>query len=576
MKILINGIEVSPRNIDEIGFKSEFSNSIDLSDRDGRLLSLNVDSLTLPNEYKDIINNWVAQNGMFQGIPVQIQLGNQTLEYYVDLTENTKFRDYDVDVKIKRRKSFDNFNENSRGASFEFLAFKGVQFNTFDIPYIIVPPNQVEMGITLSLSTFVMAKATIEAIRDTASSVSSTITGAIPAVGVGVVSVVGSILYAILKIAFQIAYLIALIIALKKLADQLAELIFPKVRNFKGCKVKDLIEKGCNYYGYTLSSNLLDELPGLTILPVPLVKEKYKGFKSIFNYIQNDLNFAFTKGYPTANDTTPTLWSLIEAVETTFNAETRIVNGVVRIEKKGFFKNQASINIAQSLTLQDKREDEYILNTYDSWKRYYLHYQPDYSDTFTIDNFDNTDIEYSNEATNVVNTDLVTIKGLQDRNIPFALGTRKNELNWIEKRCKDLFKLIDKIASTSLQAKVDARKGVLVVSNQYFGVSKLLYTVNGKQPSNYADYISPTALWNKYHYLNKLQENSYKIKESVKILMNDELFVSLLDNNWVQIDGKNCEIVSMDYKPRQSYATITYREPFDYVSANISTVLING
>lgn len=576
MKILINGIEVNPRNINEIGFKSEFSNSIDLSDRDGRLLSLNVDSLVLPNEAKDIILNWKDINGMFQGIPVQIQLGNQTLEYYVDLTENTKFRDYDVEVKIKRRKSFDNFNENSRGASFEYLAYKGVNFNSFDIPYIIVPPNQVEMGITLSLSTFVMAKATIEAIRDTSSSVSSTITGAIPAVGVGVVSVVGSITYAILKIAFQLAYLIALIIALKKLADQLAELIFPKVRNFKGAKVKDLIEKGCNYYGYTLSSNLLDSLPGLTILPVPLVKEKYKGFKSVFNYIQNDLNFAFTKGYPTANDTTSTLWQLIEAVETTFNAETRIVNGVVRIEKKGFFKQYATINLEQPLTSQDKRENEFILNTSDAWKRYYLHYQPDYADINTLDNFDNTDIEYSNEATNVVNTDLVTIKGLQDRNIPFALGTRKNEFNWVEKRCIDLFKLIDKIANTSLVAKANNKIGSLVVSNQFFSTTKLLYTVNGKQPSNFSDYISPTALWNNYHYLNKLQENCYKIKESVKILMNDDLFVSLLDNNWVQIDGKTCEIVSMEYKPKASYATITYREPFDYVSANISTVLING
>jgi hypothetical protein len=575
MRHFLNGIEVSPRNIDSIGFSSKFDDSITIGG-DNRELSINVDTIVLPNEARDIINNWVAQNGIFQGIPYQLQLSTGlTVEYYGDLVDSALYKDRDITLKLKRRKAFDNFFENAQSTTFELLKAKGVNFNSFNIPYIIVPPNQVEIGIVLSLSAFVMTKATIEAITKTAELVVELIGHLTPLVGVGVVIQVSNIIATLIKLTLQLAYTIALIIALKKLLDQLRELIFPKVRNFLGCKVKELISKGCNQLGYTFESTLLDSLSGLTILPVPLVKEKHKGFKSIFDHIQNDLNFAFTKGYPTAQDTTPTLWSLIEAVETTFNAKTRVVNGVVRTELKTYWEGTTTNQIESSLVLQNERQDKYILNTADVWKRYYLHYQPDYSDINTLDNFEYNDAEYSTEPLNVVNSDLITIKGLQDRSIPFALGTRKEKLNYVESLTKKLLKVIDSLAGTSFASQIDKRVGVLVVSQQFYSVTKLMYTVNGKQPSNYSNFLSPTKLWENYHYLNQIQINGYKIKESVKFLMNDEKFVNLLNNNWVDIDGVKCEIISMEYIDRDSYALITYKEPFDYASMHVKTIKVD-
>ena len=578
MRHFLNGEEITPRDIELIGFKSNWSESISLEDRDGRELALNVDAVTLPLRGRDIINEWVSTNGVFQGIPYQIKLNDTTfVDYYVDLVDpSTKFRDYDITVKIKRRKSQDNFFELAQGASFESLAFKGVDFSKFDVPYIIITQNSMEVGVTLSLSIFVMGKAIAEGIHKTAELVAEVVQSFVPSVGLGVVVNIGAIALAIIKLVLQVAYLILLIIATKKLADQLFELIFPRVRNFKATKIKTLIEKSCNHFGYTLSSGLLDGLSGLTILPVPLVPEKYKGFKAFLDYIQNDLNFAYTKGFPTAQDTTPTLWSLIQEIEKIFNAKTRVINGVVQIERRDFFDNNSTAQIPTPLTLQDSRQNEYSLNTFDTWKRYYIHYQPDYADFNTLDNFDNSDIEYSTEPVNVVNTDLVTIKGLQDMSILFALGTRKIDLNWLEKRAKSLFKFIDKLANTSYESLIDDRVGVLVVSNQFYGMSKLLYTVNGKQPTNFTDYISPAALWNNYHNINQIQTNGYKIKESVKILMNENIYVNLLNNNWVEIGGVVCELISLEYKQRDSFATITYKEPFNYANGNVTTLLING
>jgi hypothetical protein len=257
-----------------------------MSDKDHKDLSLNVDTIILPNEGKREVENWLASMGSFAGIPYQVQMSNGTkIDYYVDLTEQPIYKDYEVEVKIKRLKNQDNFYEQAQGTSFDYLAFTNkATFTYIDVPYIIVPQNQIEMGLTLSISLFVMVQTLETAIFKLQELATELVADLIPDTGVGVgaviiVKVVDLIKDAV-KLALQIAYVALLIIAIKKLADQLSELIFPKVRNFKACKVKELIEKSCISFGYTFKSTLLDSLDGLTVLPVPLIKSKYEPNKT--------------------------------------------------------------------------------------------------------------------------------------------------------------------------------------------------------------------------------------------------------------------------------------------------------
>jgi hypothetical protein len=583
MRHFINGVEITPRNIESIGFVSNWTDSTSMSDKDHRDLSLNVDTIILPNEGKREVENWLASMGSFAGIPYQVQLSNGTkIDYYIDLTEQPIYKDYEVEVKIKRLKNQDNFYEKAQGTSFDYLAFsKKAKFNYIDVPYIIIPQNQVEMGLSLSISLFVMVQALETQILKIANLTADLTADLIPDVGVGVGAVVVAkpwdIVKDAVKLALEIAYSILLIIAIKKMTDQLSELIFPKVRNFKACKVKELLSKSCQSFGYTFKSTLLDSLDGLTVLPVPLTKSKYNG-KKLKNYIidftANDLDFAFTKGHPTGSDSVSSVWQLIQAIETTFNAKCRVSNGIVEIEKVDYWKNIATNQITTSLALQDLRQDKYTLNTYESWKRCYIHYQPDYSDYHTLDNFDVTDYEVSTESIQASFND--NIKGIRDINIPFSLGRRKETLNWIEQRAKDLFSVIDSICSTSYTSIIEDRIGVLIIGQQYFVQTKLLYTTNGKQLENYIDKIGAESLWNNYHYLSQIQLNGYKVKESVKILMNDEIFVNLLNNNWANINGKICELLNFEYKDMESFATISYKEPYDYASKFLTTIEING
>lgn len=570
MKHFLNNIEVSPRNVLEIGLQTNYTGQ-------PSLLEIDVDRIILPREAKTIIDNHISAQGLFEGIPYRIELDqNVVLDYYVDLMEETIFRDFEIEVKIKKRKGKDNFFDNAEGLSFELMKAKGVTFNTIDIPYLIVPDNQLEAGISLSLATYVMTKEAIQSTKDLVTATRDLIEALTPNASIPPVPPIGEIISLSLAVVGQLAYTIAVYSALIKLAQQMFELIFPKVRYYKGAKVKELIEKGCNYLGYYLDSTLLNSLDNLTIMPVPLTKQK----KGIFDYIQNDLNFSFTKGYPTAQDTTATLGELIKAVETTFNAKTKVYNGVVEIERRDYWKNLSTNTITPALNIQDDRQNAFTYNTTEAWKRYYLHYRVDYSDVHTLDFYDPTDAEYSTEALNVINQDLVSIKGLNDVAIPFALGVRKNDLNWIEKFAKGFFQVIDSITGlfgggTSLVAKIQNRIGVTQISQQYYSVTKLLWAVNGKQPSGYVDKIKASAIYNNYHKINEIQINGYKIFNEAPVRINSAEFVSLLNNNYAYIGGDLCEILSIQYIDNESKAIISYQQPLNYAQGKVEVLTIN-
>jgi hypothetical protein len=572
MRHFLNEIEITPRNREEIGVISDFTDNPEV-------LKINVDTIILPREAYGIVKDHIATLGLFEGIPYRVQMANGiSLNYYVDLTSAPIFRSYECELKILRRQSADKFFEDANGTSFELMLKKGVVFPRFQVPYLVIKDNQAELAISLALGLYTMTQALISAIKDLATTVSQGVQAGTPSVGAtGPVIGLGDIISYVLNILAQVIYIAALLVAVTNLGLQMFNLIFPKIRYLGACKVKDLIEKGCQYLGFTLDSTLLSST-NFTIVPVPLVR----GRKGIFKFVSDDLVAPFNKGVPSSSDSVSTLGSLITAVETTFNARTKVVDGVVQIERRDFWQDVTSMNVSPAMVIQADRQDEFTYNSEDVWKRYYIHYSLDSMDLNTMDElYDIHDAEFSTEPVNIVNADLVTIKGLQDVSPPFSLGQRKDELNWLEKQAKELFELIDEVSGvfgggTNLAAKIDARVGVMVISQNFFSVTKLLYTVAGKQPANFKTFVSAKSLWDKYHYINQIQLNSWKIKSSVRLRIMEEDFVTLLNNNYAEIDGVNCEILQLEWIDEKSLATITYRIPDNYASGKVTTLTINA
>lgn len=565
MRHFLNGVEVTPRNILSIGVESTFTDRPEW-------LEVDVDKLILPREAVSIIQQHLGTYGPFEGIPyTMVMEGGETLEYYVDLQEDALYRDFEIEVKIKRRGGKDNFFDRAEGTTWELMAAKGVNFEPIDIPYVIIiddpAPALIGLGVAIySISKDVIAQT--EALSQTFTNLIDTLPP-LPAN-------LGQVTTLVIKFVLQAAILALTLVALLKMVQQFFEILFPKIRYLQGHKVKRLLELGCQFLGYQFQSTLLDEISGLTICPVPLVKGK----ESFWDRLQNDLNFAYTKGYPTASDTTPTLESLLTAMEDTFYARTRVRNGVVYLEKRYYWQDLSSQSVLPALNLQDDRQTEFRYNTEDIWRRVYVHYATDFSDLNTLDFFDPTDAEYSTEPVNVGNADLVTIKGLNDVSIPFALAVRKNKLNYLERFARDFFEFIDFVTNafgggTNYSAQIQNRVGVMQLTQQFFSVSKLMYTIGGKQPSTYAEIIKASAIYNNYHRVNEIAVNDYKIFSDVPVRMTPQEFVTLLDNNYVEIGGLVCEILSIKYNDENSLATISYRQPDDWANGKTNVITIN-
>ena len=562
----LNNIEITPRNGLEIGVISDFSGNPEI-------LSLNTDTIILPREGKDIIDQHIASVGVFQAIPYKVTMeGGVTLEYYVDLIEGMKVRQHEIEISIVRRGYLDDFRTQAAGLSFEYMASKGVDFKVRRVPYFIVKDNQLEQTLQLGIVAYIMAKELIQAVKDTANAIADVQMAAIPSFTLAGVPVVntGAIVAASLKAAAQIIYTAAVLVAVIKLGGQLLATLFPPKRNLGGVRFIDLLKEACNFMGYSFQSATIS--PKWVFVGVPLVRDA----DSIFDKVVSAVSPAYNKGYPTASDTTPTLGTFIEALETMFNARLIVRNNQVRLERRDWLNTQAMTNVVPALSLQSQRDDEYsyMTNNGEVWKRYYIHYQTDFTDLHTCEGevYGAHDAEYSTEPLfPVTDPQLNLIRGLNDVNIPFALARRKDKLTIVEVLAKGVLAVVDAITGvfgggTSFVAQINSRKDAIRISQQYFSISKVMYATVGEfvvysfvQRPDYLNFCSADALWDNFHQINAIQQNDWILREGVRVRLTAQDFVTLQSNNFVDVDGVLVEILKVEWIDEKSLAVISYR-----------------
>jgi len=595
MRHLLNGVEIAPRNLDSIGVVSNFTG-------DPEELSISVETVVLPREANQIIRNHIQNNGVFIGIPYVIEMANNvTLEYYIDLTEKPIIKEHEVEVKLKKRKGIDDFLEKARGTSFELMAKEGINFDVKIMPYFVIRDNVPEALLSLSISTYIIARELVEATLQLANAVNDLIEAATPIPGLappGVPTVsfnTPGIIRASLNLVVQAAYFAGILLLLSALAVELFQVLFPPRRFLKGCFYYELMKKGCEYLGYAFESTLLNENYGWFCLPVPLQDEN----ESIFDKIYANLQAPFNKGYPSASDTVGLFGNFIEECKKQFNAEIFISNGVVRLERRDFIANLAPNIILPALNLQADRDFSYTYNTDEAWKRYYIKYQLDFTDLHSVEGnmLQIHDAEFSMENTvPVVDQDLVLIKGLNEVNINFCLGANKDKLSIIELLGIVFFGSIDLatyiftfgFGGTNFVNLILDRNKALKISGQYFGITKSLFveenglkTIWGdsymkvKFTDNYRSLCSAERLWNDYHYINAIDQNDFIIRENVPFRLRANEFVTLLNTNYALIDGKICELLRLEWIDEQSQAKISYKEPLDYADGKIEIIRID-
>lgn len=577
MRHLLNGIEISPRNRDSIGVVSDFTG-------DPEVLSLNVDSIILPREANEYIKNWIQTNGLFIGIPYTVEMeGNISLEYYIDLCDPSAkpiLRQHEIEVKIKRKNGSDDFLEKARGTSFDLMVKqKGANYFDYkDVGYYVIRDSAGADALQMAIALFMITLQLIQATKDLADRAAEIATTPIQGT---------------LKFAIQLLYWISLVTALITMMVQIFPILFPRIKYLKGLYYSEIFKKGCEFLGYTaLNSSIFTNQPGWFTLPVPLQSTN----ESFFEKISNDLPDYFNTGHCSASDTTPTFGAWLDEVTKQFNAKLFIdpSNKTVRLERRDWQQNQTNLILDPALNIQPERDEQFTYNTEDVWKRYYISYALDYTDTHTVDGdmFGWHQAEYSTEnALTLIDPDLLSIKGLNEVRINFAMGDVKGKLGLLELYAIPFAVAIDTITNvitfgtggTNYFAQILDRVNALKISNEYFGITKSLY-VKKAPGSNirvtadwnkYPSVYSATGLWNNFHYINFIDNNDFIIHEEARVRIRQSQFVSLQNSNYIFTNNQWCEVLRLEWIDEKNYATITYKEPNNWASGKVTLLKIN-
>lgn len=561
IQFILDGQTCDPVNRQDIKYTIDFVNRNRFSQYE-----INIDVLEFVREDYERIFNWLSTYGRYQGMPLDVLFSDGTLQrYYLDFTDPaTKWTSTNISVGVKRRNATDNFFDNADSLVFDLVDFQPSDFT--DVKYIIIPQQRELLFLSIQLTAYNLSVQLAKAVEDVQEAIADLNELLPPLPGNA-----GTVVANVIRVAARIAYAIAITIALIKLVTDLIKIVFPPVRTFKGISYKKLLERSCSHINYSLQSNVLDVLNKLTILPVPLRPNNFSVIREVFA----PQSLAFTNGYPSALDVIPTLGQAITTLEQIFNLTTQVDEGVVKIERKDYFAQQNSDVIPLAYNLQELHQEERTFND-EYWKRKLMFWQKDGADFNTYDDRNKTIVEFDTSLAVSPHEDIQLLKGLEQVPTNFARGTRKDELDFIEKATKVLVAGVDLFTGGALGNLINNRKGVLIVSQQYYSVTKLLWMQGDKISSDDKEVLDPENIINNYHEDLKVENNTKERVENMPIRMNELNFLQYVNKNFVTLStGELAEVKRVEWSEEDSEGSITFEVLSSY-NNNITQSKINN
>ena len=552
MKFILEGIEANPENFLEVNYE------FDLRDRKRAKLNPVSNDVTFFGEDRQRILDFIAQYSRYQGMPVIIDFedaNNTQIQMYLDFSSTLEIGDDFLNCEMVRRGGIKSFINLADGKSLATVNWLPSDFQ--EIEYQIIKENQALLFISLQLAALSLQQEIAQSIRDIAEGVSDVQEATIPsisAVGVPVINI-PLIVSAVIKLAMRIAYAVFIFVALINIIGDILTLIFPPIRTFKCMRLKTLIERSCQDLGFGFVSTLIDQLPGATIIPVPSRKKDPSWFQEVF--FANTL--AFNEGYPTTKDSVKTIGDLIDFVEETFNAETVINNGVVRIENRPYFFQNATSGLIQNENIMPD-ETTTISFLDNGYKRKTIEYAIDGNDINTLDDLQGNFDEYNVDLINSPYPDIKTLKGFNDVTIPMARATNKNKLSFVENVAKALAKAVDTFTGGSLEQKILDRKNIMRVSDQYFTVTKFAYCQGKRLHPNQNQFIGTDVIKNNYHNDLDVQNNTIQLTVGMPIGLSLSKILQLEQNNFVNLGNKVIRINYINFNDDDNDAVIDFEE----------------
>jgi len=549
--------------------------------------TIKLDNLLFKGQSATDIQEILNTKGYFEGIPYDIEVGeplNPVLTYngYLDATdEPTIIAPNIIAIALKKLQGEDWMKENAESFSYRYLAsdsYNGAgKITSSDysgVPYVInYIPDGVEL-LLLSISTFMLTKELVESIQSIAEQTTDLINGVTPVVGqsvglgAGAVTAwdLGDIIAAVINLAVTVAYTVGIIVALVKLTEQIIDQLAPKKRYHLGMTVRQLFQKGCDYLGYTLKSDLLDAIDTSANKWVVIPKKGHKGGSPPTGA---DTGSWVETGVPTKEDGIDNLGDAIRVYSSVFNADYRIRDGVFEFEREDYWDNNSSYVVPDTLTDQTDLTNPYTVNTSAIKANFEILWDTDQQDMNTLDNSQGRAYQVITSPKTVTNPELVNIKGLETINVPLSMAVRKDKLTVIEEALKIFLQAADFLSGqlgqpNSFAGQFSARVGAMHLSSHFTSRPKMVVMAGNSLALDQREILSAKNLWEKYHFLKSFV--TIKDKNAQRLIVKDkqipfcfENFVSLSNNNVVEdAEGNKVKILELDWSYEEGHATISY------------------
>ena len=552
----------------EIALPSELLDSfVDASFENGNLQgSIAIEELTFKGLPYSIIKEHIANGlingvGIYEGISFTIEAynkneGRAVFDGFVDLSDGIEIDDIRGEIRatIKERDGLNVLSDRLASINYQSLYNEGIITDSdfVSLEYTVITPTNFVESVLMKITFFIMVRETIVAIRETSKQIAivAGISGSSPSGTIGAAILAG--LYA----ALLAAYAFALIVQVVSLGRNIFEAYAPSTRSHKLSSLRKLLEKAAEKLGYGFESNIsfLDNVHYL----------------ASNQNVDTSLASAFlatpqtvTKGIPNVNDYGYSCEEIYALCFSGFNARFILENDIIKMytELSPFWDRQAAY------TMPDVLEPSYSYNTNELKSRIAISFQTDLADVYTIQDKTGRAYEVVTEPKTVQQDDFVGVKGVEQIQIPLALGSRKNELTPFERLITDIANIIDDVTGilgggTNFRGQLNFKTGQLKVSDNNHSIPKLIWLEGGRIPSDHRSKFSAKTLWENYLFEKSFVLNAGRRQR--KLFTNNKVpfgFVSFLrvaKNAYIyDIQGNRFKVDSLQWEFLKDYALIS-------------------
>lgn len=537
--------------------------------------SLSISEFEFNLEARKSILKWITDGnggggvGIFEGMPFTLELFNnqpqiETFNHFLDFSKGLKdFMDEGrLDVSLVKDGGMDHFFEQLGGLTFGYLEEIGhITSSDYTIvPYVVEKKfNMMEIMMS-SIVIYLMVKELAESVEKTANSIalvaSLLTTSAFPVP-------IGSIAYAIAVALINVIYTLILLLAIIDMAQTLINTLVPPVREHKAILLKTAMEKVCSYLGYTFTAPSIPEFDHVVYIPSnPNLDEKtILGFISVTKGTQSGIPNSADYGYKCDE--------FFQLAKRLTLSKMAIFGNDVHLRPKNdpYWIQQANWNFPDTLIKSMEWNTDELKSTR------LLTFQTDLNDENTIDNYDGTAYEVKTEPVAVNNQKAVMLKGLDEVNFQVALGTRKNELNAIEKLIKGVANLIDATTSvfgggTNFAGQINQKVGVLKQTSNWHAIPKTVYMNGSSLPTNHRSLWNAQVLYDKYHVEKSFVKNNFNgqkiVHKGIDIQFGFEDYKKLTLNSYFLFNGQQAKITRIEWTMGMDTAKVDLwiREPY--------------